>query len=523
MTALAIDVALRDPQLLGAALGPAEPWAVWLATLKAAFGHELDADELARFHAVAGDRAPPTKRVRELWAAVSRRCGKTRMAAAIAVYLGACFDWSACLARGETGHILVMANTLDQAKECFGYAQAFLESSPILSLQIKHIGNGEIKLHGHITISIKAANYRTIRGKSVLCAILDEVAYFRDESSANPDKEVYRALIPAMFTTKGMMIGISSPYMRAGLLYQKYRDHHGRDGDILVVQGGSAIFNPLLDEAEIERIVAEDPEGGRADLLGEWRSDLTNLLDEASIEAAIDGARPLEIPPGPGRNYTAFVDPSGGRSDAFTMCIGHYEGEHFVADVVRGTRPKFDPQIVTAEYVKLAKEYGFHKVIGDNYSAEFMVGAVRDAGGTFELSQMPKAQLFINAVPLFARGCISIPDMPALSTELRLLERRPQRSGRDAAGHPKNGHDDFANALCGAAIHAKAVQQVTAEHMQIAEQANLNFSPMATLDARGAFPEFAIAQDAEMYPMGSDGDERKYNTAHGLPMGPWDF
>ncbi|MEI9899644.1 MAG: hypothetical protein WDN31_05280 [Hyphomicrobium sp.] len=52
---------------------------------------------------------------------------------------------------------------------------------------------------------------------------------------------------------------------------------------------------------------------------------------------AIDYGRPLELPPRPGITYSAFVDASAGRHDAFCVCIGHKEeGIRFVADVVRG-------------------------------------------------------------------------------------------------------------------------------------------------------------------------------------------
>ncbi|MGP0082770.1 MAG: hypothetical protein ACLP0B_03935, partial [Steroidobacteraceae bacterium] len=88
--ATAIDKALFDPALLGAALGDASSWTTWRCVLKAAFGLDLNRDEARAFAAVAGSRAPPRKRVRELWAIVGRRGGKSRMAAAIAVYL-ACF------------------------------------------------------------------------------------------------------------------------------------------------------------------------------------------------------------------------------------------------------------------------------------------------------------------------------------------------------------------------------------------------------------------------------------------------
>jgi hypothetical protein len=53
-------------------------------------------------------------------------------------------------------------------------------------------------------------------------------------------------------------------------------------------------------------------------------------------------------------------------------------------------------------------------------------------------------------VPQFARQALSIPDHPKLIRELRLLERRTSRMGRDAVDHGRNGSDDYANALCGA-------------------------------------------------------------------------
>src|SRR5580700_8628502 len=75
-------------------------------------------------------------------------------------------------------------------------------------------------------LSVLASNFRSVRGRSIACAILDECAYWRDESSASPDTETYSALVPGLATIPGaMLIGMSSPYRRAGLLYEKWRDH----------------------------------------------------------------------------------------------------------------------------------------------------------------------------------------------------------------------------------------------------------------------------------------------------------
>ena len=48
-----------------------------------------------------------------------------------------------------------------------------------------------------------------MRGRTLLCAILDEVSFWRDDASANPDVETYRAILPSLATTNGMLVGIS--------------------------------------------------------------------------------------------------------------------------------------------------------------------------------------------------------------------------------------------------------------------------------------------------------------------------
>jgi hypothetical protein len=307
-----IDQAIGDKNLLGAALGPLKPWQTWRTLLKSAFGLALNREEARAFASVAGERTPPTRRVRELWAVVGRRGGKSRMAAALAVY-AACFAEHR-LARGEVGYVLVLAASRDQAKVVFEYIRGFLEDSPVLRQEIDSVTATEIRLKSGVIIAVHANSFRSVRGRTLLACIFDEVSMWRDESSATPDLEVYRAVLPALMTTNGMLIGISTPYRKVGLLYQKHCDHFGQSSDdVLVVQGPSTAFNPTLSQSAIDAAISDDPEGARSEWEGTFRSDLASFLGDAPVENAVDRDRPLELPPRPSLRYTAFVDPQARR------------------------------------------------------------------------------------------------------------------------------------------------------------------------------------------------------------------
>jgi hypothetical protein len=454
-----IDAALRDPNLLGAALGDPASWSTWSACLRAAFGLTLNRQDRRAFDKVAGGRAPPSEKVAELWAICGRRSGKSRIAAAVAVFIALFIDHRGKLVPGEIGFVLALSASRAQAHVIFQYCLAFIESSDILRQQIESTTAEEIRLKNNIVIGVHPNAYRTVRGRTLLALVLDEVSYWRDETSASPDVEVYRAVLPALATTGGMLIGISSPYRRMGLLHSKHRDCFGQDNPrVLCIAGGTQLFNPTIDARIIDHARASDPESAGAEWDGVFRSDIASLLDDAVIDAAVDHSRPLELPPRAGLKYFGFTDASAGRHDAFTLCIGHREGGKedgtFVADVIRGRLPPFDPKDVALEYAKLAKEYWVLKLIGDNYAGEWVAAAFKDAGVGYERSPLAKSALYLEGLAPFNRGLVSIPNIPRLVRELRLLERRVHRSGKDSVDHGVGGSDDYANVLFGAAYVA---------------------------------------------------------------------
>jgi hypothetical protein len=452
MKTIPIDAALLDRKLLGAALGDPASWSTWVACLKAAFGRKLAKGERALFDKVAGGRSPPTRRVDQVFVAAGRRSGKSRVAALIASYCATCVDHSAKLSPGETGMVLVLAASRSQARGIVDYCKAFIEASPILRRRIQEVTQEEIRLTGNVVIAVHSNSFRTVRGRTLIACIFDELSFWQtDELMALSDLEAYRAALPSLATTNGLFCAVSSPYRRVGLLATKHRDFFGRDDpDVLFLQGPTLTFNPTLDAGIVDAARAADPASAISEWDAEFRRDLQSYLDDALIDAAIDHGRPLELPPRHGVIYFAFTDASAGRHDAFTICVCHAQGERIVVDVIRGRRPPFDPASVAAEFAALAREYRCPKITGDNFAAEWVAGAFTKAGLPYHRSDATRSEIYLEVLPLWTRGLVSIPNHATLVRELRLLERRTHRSGRDSVAHGAHGSDDYANSLSGA-------------------------------------------------------------------------
>jgi phage terminase large subunit-like protein len=162
--------------------GGPSTWATWIAALKAAFGLKLTRAERRAFTTIAGSRKPPKRRVQELWTVAGRGSGKSRMTAAVATYI-ACF-LKHDLDPGETGHVLVLAGSRDQAQMVFSYARAFLNRSPILKKLIKSTTAHEIRLTNGVTIGVHSNSFRLIRGRTLLACVFDEIAFWREPFTA---------------------------------------------------------------------------------------------------------------------------------------------------------------------------------------------------------------------------------------------------------------------------------------------------------------------------------------------------
>ena len=436
-------------------------WATWQVLDKAIFGLPLSPEELATFRELTGREEPPSEPANEVWIIAGRRAGKDVKAASIAVYLATIgaelYGYRQRLTRGERGVVQVLAVDREQARVCMGYTKAFFEQPMLARLVERETADG-LDLTNQLAIEITTNDRRRVRGRTVVAAIFDEVAHWRAENSVNPDEEIYRAVRPAMATVPcAMLIGISSPYARRGLLWQKYRAHFGRPGPVLVVQAPTWRLNPTLPRHGdfLTRAFDEDPAAAAAEYGADFRADLEAFVAREVVEAAVSEGT-FERPPLPRVRYVAFVDPSGGRGDSMTLCVAHREGDTAVLDLLREARPPFSPEDVVGEFARELRHYRVTTASADRYGAEWVRTAFRRHGIELRPAAKPKGELYLDMLAPLNSGMVSLLDSERLVAQLCALERRTARGARDTVDHPPGAHDDLANAAAGAVFLAVA-------------------------------------------------------------------
>jgi hypothetical protein len=432
-----------------------DSWAAWRVLLIAIVGEELTADERTVFESLTGREREPREAVEEFWAVIGRRGGKSRAAAFLAAYLAACVDHRHALAPGERGVIPVLAASTQQAANAFAFVEGIFTVSKTLKDLVVGSTSDTLSLKTNIDISVRPASFRTIRGITAVAAICDEIAFWRSDESANPDREILKALRPSLATTGGPLICISSPHAKRGELYATFKRHFGPAGHplILVAKAPSWVMNPTFPQRVLDRAKEEDPEAASAEYGAEFRGDLAIFVSRDAIEAAITSGVTVR-PPLAEADYVAFVDPSGGSSDEMTLAIAHRDGSRAVLDLIAARKPPFSPESVVAEFAAVLKQYRVSTVRGDRYAGEWPRERFSAHGIAYLPADMNRSELYLAFLPALNSGRVDLLDNPRMVAQFVGLERRTSRAGRDTVDHAPGAHDDVSNAVAGALVSA---------------------------------------------------------------------
>ena len=151
-------------------------WAAWRVIHKAADGLPLNAAELLLFQLVAGNRAPPTRRVRELIELCGRRSGKSHTTAARVAYEAVFRDYRHLLKPGELGSILYFATDRAQARVAIGYLRGFFREIPMLANMVVRENADDLELNNGVVITVCTNDFRRPRGRTIVCVVFEVAA-----------------------------------------------------------------------------------------------------------------------------------------------------------------------------------------------------------------------------------------------------------------------------------------------------------------------------------------------------------
>lgn len=454
--------ALADPELLGGALvtprswnpwASRDTWAAWRILLIAMRGERLLPDELQIFQALTGGRPAPGIPPREVAIVAGRRAGKDRAISVWASYTAALCDWSDCLSKGEVGQLVIVAPSTDQASIQLDYIRGVLSASPRLASMVEHEDSDSISLTNGIRVVVRAASARRLRGATCVGIVASESAFWLSDGSgsANPDREIFRSLRPALATTQGQLITISSPYGREGVLFDLYSRHFGKESNTLIIQAETRTLNPTIPADEVERAYEDDPASARSEFGAQFRDDIADFISRAAVLACVSSGS-LERGPGWSSSYRCFVDPSGGSADSMTLAIAHVDDESglIMVDAIREIAPPFSPDAVVDEFSQLCRMYKIREITGDRYGGAWVREAFQKHGISYQHSDLTASQLYLEALPAINGKRVRLLDHPRMINQLATLVRRTGSTGKDSVSHRPGAHDDVANAVCGA-------------------------------------------------------------------------
>ena len=455
--------AIKDPNLFGPFFGnDLRSWRPWLAALRVIYGLPLKVGAQRRKvisqctgRSISGFPATGFDSALIL---TGRRSGKSRVAAVVGAFEAVLAGHEKKLAKGERGVVPIIAPTKAQGRIVKDYLRAIFEV-PLLANELERETQHGFDLKSGNRIEILAGDFRTIRGYTLLAAIVDEIAFFGidDESKIKSDTELVRAIKPSLVTVGGKLYCISSPYAKKGWCYKTYKRHFGSEkGTTLVWNCPSRTMNPMLPQSVVDEALAEDMQAAKSEYLGEFRDDVGEFLPRAIIEELVVPNR-MELEPRPHKQYVAFADLSGGRGDDAALAIAHKDEERTVViDFAKRWKPPFNPNEVVSLMCKELKRYHVTRITGDNYAAEFVSRSFERSRIRYTKADKPKSALYTELLPRLCSGDIELLDDDLTVTQLASLERRTRSGGKDIIDHPPGGHDDLANVIAGVSVVAAA-------------------------------------------------------------------
>jgi hypothetical protein len=415
------------------------------------------------------------------------RGGKTYTLGALRILHLAVTVSLATMAPGEQAIGLIVAPQKKLANQCLAFVRGAIARDERLTSMVVTDSRETILLQrpdGQVSIESVAASSGgiSLRGRSLVGAVLDECAFFHDENYEVNDKELFRAAAPRVLPG-GQTVLISTPWAEAGLLYEEFTANHPAPQCAAPNHSGHGQPHRAI-AAHAPTLLLRDNEPGMLSVVeSETQRDPVNAEREY-------GAKFLAV--GTGLYFDAGAVGRAGRvelvlpalltPEPHVLSVGADLG--FTSDcaacvVVERTatrarmvdmlelRPNplpLKPSEVYAAFVALAKRWGVTSIVADQYYSqnakeEFwkdQIAFLETPGG-----QQGKGDMFTVTRRYIHEGSAELPNDLRILQQFREVQSRPQPGGGMAITQPrkgKGGHGDVVSAFVAALWHADRLE-----------------------------------------------------------------
>lgn len=407
------------------------------------------------------------------------RGGKTRMGAARLLYLALFADLSE-LAPGQEGKCWVIAPELDLASESMNYIKGALEADPELCPLLVNPPKAGVKFERLViqrvdgrlvAFEAKAAKRMgvTERGRTLIGVLLDEAAFFLDESYKVNDVEIFNAVQPRMYLPVGQLMIFSTPWAESGLLYDLYKANHpavkGRPSSALAALASTPTMrtNPGI-LRQVAKALEIDKQRGTTNAQREFFCKFLSVSAVAffapeDLNAAI--ARPDELPsaPPPGAQVGAGGD-VGLVKNASAIAIAMRVDNNLLAPVLEEMHPDrglaLKPSEVWAMFSKTLRSWSVPFIALDQAERESAREDLDKAGLTV-ISAASTMECMLELRQALRERRLKMVDDALVREQLRSIRIRPRPGGGESLvlpTTPDGRHCDKAVALATAVYEA---------------------------------------------------------------------
>lgn len=287
-------------------------------------------DDRALFTQMFGpiDHVPP-ELLRWLTWVIGGRSGKSWLGSMALLYRALAADLSS-LAPGEEATALIVSPELRLARHALRFIRGMMESRPLLERMLRNPTTDSLRLQrpdGYVVAfeALPASKGGgSVRARTLVGALLDEVAFFRDEDYAINDRDIYQAVSPRVTIPGGFTLASSTPWGEAGLLYEEWRDNYGHPTTGLVAHVSTGLMRSTSEIIlqEIEHSRRKDPRNAEREFDAKF-----GATDDSAFFAADDVSATTStltvIPVPTGARCIIVVDASLSQSsdDRFGWCV----------------------------------------------------------------------------------------------------------------------------------------------------------------------------------------------------------